>query len=314
MTEFVEKVQIVGADGTPLTVNADGSIDVTGGGGGGGATGPTGATGPAGATGGTGPAGATGATGPGGPTDATYITQTPNAGLSAEQAMSALATGIVKNTTATGVQSIASQGVDYYAPGGNDVAVADGGTGASTAAGARTNLAVAPDMRNPALFKSGSVAETFPMILATGSGTPTSGQVRLISIYIPIDVLCTSITFASVAAGSAMTHQIFGLYDSSYNLLRSTTDDTSTAWGASSMKTLNLTSTFTTTYSGLHYIGFLYTGSSLSLACSATITPVAIYSATPYVCFAHGTGGQTTLPNPATSPSAQNVPMWACVS
>lgn len=36
MTEFVEKVQIVGADGTPLTVNADGSIDVTGGGGGGG--------------------------------------------------------------------------------------------------------------------------------------------------------------------------------------------------------------------------------------------------------------------------------------
>lgn len=37
MTEFVEKVQIVGADGTPLTVNADGSIDVTGGGGGGGA-------------------------------------------------------------------------------------------------------------------------------------------------------------------------------------------------------------------------------------------------------------------------------------
>ncbi len=36
MTELVEKVQIVGADGTPLAVNADGSIDVSGGGGGGG--------------------------------------------------------------------------------------------------------------------------------------------------------------------------------------------------------------------------------------------------------------------------------------
>lgn len=35
MTELVEKVQIVGADGTPLTVNADGSIDVSGAGGGG---------------------------------------------------------------------------------------------------------------------------------------------------------------------------------------------------------------------------------------------------------------------------------------
>jgi hypothetical protein len=43
----------------------------------------------------------------GGDTDATYITQVAEAGLSAEQAMGALATGIVKNTTTTGVQSIA---------------------------------------------------------------------------------------------------------------------------------------------------------------------------------------------------------------
>lgn len=43
----------------------------------------------------------------GAPADATYITQTPSSGLSNEQAMSALATGIVKNTTTTGVQSIA---------------------------------------------------------------------------------------------------------------------------------------------------------------------------------------------------------------
>lgn len=41
------------------------------------------------------------------PTNATYITQTPNGTLSAEQALSTLATGIVKNTTGTGVLSIA---------------------------------------------------------------------------------------------------------------------------------------------------------------------------------------------------------------
>lgn len=69
------------------------------------------------------------------PTDATYITQTANGSLSNEQAMGALATGIVKNTTTTGVQSIAVEGTDYYAPGGTDVAVADGGTGASTLTG-----------------------------------------------------------------------------------------------------------------------------------------------------------------------------------
>jgi hypothetical protein len=44
--------------------------------------------------------------GGGAPTTATYITQTPDAGLSAEQAMSLLGTGLVKNTTGTGVQSI----------------------------------------------------------------------------------------------------------------------------------------------------------------------------------------------------------------
>ena len=60
----------------------------------------------------------------GAPTTASYITQTAEAGLSGEQAMGALATGIVKNTTTTGVQSIAVEGTDYYAPGGT--AIADG--------------------------------------------------------------------------------------------------------------------------------------------------------------------------------------------
>ena len=44
--------------------------------------------------------------GGGAPTDATYIVQTANGSLSAEQAMGALGTGLVKNTTTTGVQSI----------------------------------------------------------------------------------------------------------------------------------------------------------------------------------------------------------------
>jgi hypothetical protein len=48
------------------------------------------------------------------------------------------ATGIVK--AIAGVLSAAVEGTDYYKPGGTDVAVADGGSGASTAAGARTNF------------------------------------------------------------------------------------------------------------------------------------------------------------------------------
>lgn len=49
--------------------------------------------------------------------------------------------GLAKLTS--GVLSAATAGTDYYNPGGTDVAVADGGTGSSTASGARTNLAAA---------------------------------------------------------------------------------------------------------------------------------------------------------------------------
>lgn len=56
------------------------------------------------------------------PTNATYITQTANATLTNEQALSTLATGYMKVTTTTGV--VSSQAVP--------IPVADGGTGATT--------------------------------------------------------------------------------------------------------------------------------------------------------------------------------------
>lgn len=81
--------------------------------------------------------------GSGAPISASYIVQTSDGVLTGEQALADLNTGLLKNTTATGVLTIATQGTDYYAPGGTDVSVADGGTGASTAANARTNLGLA---------------------------------------------------------------------------------------------------------------------------------------------------------------------------
>jgi hypothetical protein len=91
--------------------------------------------------------------GGGAPTTATYITQTPDATLSAEQAMSLLGTGLVKNTTGTGVQSIyagavcASSFVRQLSASGaplcdsvnltvdvsNSLGVANGGTGLGSA-------------------------------------------------------------------------------------------------------------------------------------------------------------------------------------
>jgi len=52
------------------------------------------------------------------PTDATYILQTTNANLTNAQVLSTLATGLVKNTTGTGVLTIANAGTDYLTPSG----------------------------------------------------------------------------------------------------------------------------------------------------------------------------------------------------
>lgn len=57
--------------------------------------------------------------GSGAPTDAKYIVQTANGTLSAEQALSTLATGIMMVTTSTGVISVAIAGTDYVIPAGN---------------------------------------------------------------------------------------------------------------------------------------------------------------------------------------------------
>lgn len=59
------------------------------------------------------------------PGNATYITQTTNGTLSAEQALGSLATGILKNTTSTGVLSIAT-GSDLPAHNHTGVAVSKG--------------------------------------------------------------------------------------------------------------------------------------------------------------------------------------------
>ena len=53
------------------------------------------------------------------PKSATYIVQTPDSTLTNEQALSSLSTGLLKNTTGTGVLSTAVAGTDYYVPGAN---------------------------------------------------------------------------------------------------------------------------------------------------------------------------------------------------
>jgi hypothetical protein len=102
--------------------------------------------------------------------------------------------------------------------------------------------------------------------------TPGSAGQYFSAIVLPAGLTIGHLAFVSVAAGSGMTHQWFGLYDLNYNLLAATADATSAAWAANTAKSLAIATTaqgsqssFTTTYSGIHLLTVAYTGSSLTL-------------------------------------------------
>lgn len=142
----------------------------------------------------------------------------------------------------------------------------------------------------------------------------SSGRLTLVGIYLPIGVSVASITFVSGGTGAGTpTNQWFALYDSALALLRQTTDDTTTAWGANTAKTLNFTSGFTTTYSGLHYVGIMVTATTVptvyAISSNSTILGLA-----PALNGPSNTGLTTTAPNPANAPTAASIPPYCYVS
>jgi hypothetical protein len=101
------------------------------------------------------------------PIAAKYIVQTADGDLTAEQALGALATGIVKNTTTTGVLSIAASGTDY-APATSGSAILKGnGSGGFSAAVAGTDYALSTDNLSDAAVSSLAVGQ----VLASSNGT-----------------------------------------------------------------------------------------------------------------------------------------------
>ena len=151
--------------------------------------------------------------------------------------------------------------------------------------------------------------EVISIVLATG-------RLSLQAIYLPAGTTINSISIwsASTAAGTP-TNQLFGLYDINLNLLRSSVNDTTTAWAANSRKTLALTSAFTTTSSGLYYLGIMVTATTVpTLKGNTTKNGGQLNAALPTMGGSSTSGLTTALPATATAISGGTSSFWGCVS
>lgn len=102
-----------------------------------------------------------------------------------------------------------------------------------------------------------AIAENFPRFgpVYSSQSVLTSARLHVVRMGIPTGRKVSTITFVSGGTGATNpTHQVFCIYDSALALLGQTADDTTTAWGTNTPKTLTLASAVTAT-GGSYYVG-----------------------------------------------------------
>ncbi len=161
---------------------------------------------------------------------------------------------------------------------------------------------------------TGALFQNFDRQLAGNTAiAPTSGTMRLVSIWLPAGTLVTSATFcAGTTAMSGGTHGWAALYDSSLALVGSqSANDTGITWAANAAKTFTFGSTYTTTYTGLYYVGLLMVASTMPTMCGQTIG-IGISGMAPAMGGNSTTSLTTTAPNPAAAISGGTAGMIYC--
>lgn len=200
----------------------------------------------------------------------------------------------------------------------SDTSLAASGTNKKVTAEELVNYTVPTHGGANLLKPTGALAETYPRSLGGANiGTLTSGTLKLVACVLPKDLVVTSITWVSGSTAlNTGTNAWTSLHDSSRNLLRQSTTDTSPVWGANAAKTFTLSSTFTTTYTGLHYLGLMIAATTVpSLTGQQQGSGTAnVYGIAPILVGNSTTGLTGTAPNPAAALTASIVLPYAYVS
>lgn len=106
---------------------------------------------------------------------------------------------------------------------------------------------------------TGAIAESCARNSRVGEGLSvlSSGRLQLVAIPLVAGQVVNSLSFLSsgTAAGTS-THVWFALYSPARALLAVTNDDTAASpWAINTVKTMNLTTPYTVTATGLYYMG-----------------------------------------------------------
>lgn len=169
------------------------------------------------------------------------------------------------------------------------------------------------------LGMTGVLAETMPREICPEVNTtvPTaSGTLFMQAIYLTAGQLVSNIivSSATTAAGTPTAGRV-GLYSASRALLAQSADQTTTAWAANTVKTLPMITPYRVPTSGLYYIGFYMTATTVITMKGGTAkTGGQLASQTPILHGTSSTGLTTALPDPAGAITGGLVSIYAAVT
>jgi hypothetical protein len=165
---------------------------------------------------------------------------------------------------------------------------------------------------------SGTLSESMPREICPEVNTTVavSGALNMQAIYLTAGQLISNITLASATtAAGTPTNYFFALYDGNRNLLAQSANQTTTAWPANTIKTLAMTTPYRVQVSGVYYIGYFMTATTVVTLKGGTARTGGQLAATSPILYGTSTTGLTTaLPNPAAALTSQTVSIYAAVS
>lgn len=163
---------------------------------------------------------------------------------------------------------------------------------------------------------TGAKAESIPRILVgVNIAAVTSGTMVMQAIWLPAGMVINNlITHSGTTASATQTNRWMALYDQNRALLRQSTDQTTTVLAANTLYTAPITA-YTTTYSGIYYIGIMTAATTANSLIGVTAAGnAAIRGQAPILTGTSTTGLTTTAPATAAAITATVNSYWVAVS